>query len=125
MTAKEIFKSTEVWAVIGVTQNKEKFGYKIYSRLKDLGKNVYGVTKVYDKIDEDKMYDSLTNLPSKPDTVVFVVNPKIGYFYLKECKELSIKNIWLQPGTYDDTTIKFINENGLNMVKACVLVESM
>ncbi len=125
MSAKDIFKETKTWAVIGVTPNKDKYGYKIYHRLKEINEKVAGVTKIYSEIDGDKMYKSLLELPDKPDTVVFVVNPKIGYFYLKECLDISIKNIWLQPGTYDDELLKFIEDNKLNMVKGCVLVESM
>ncbi len=124
MDVKKIFNETKVWAVIGVTLDKEKFGYKIYSRLKEINKKVYGVTKVYDHIDGDKMYKSLSQLPEKPDTAVFVVNPKIGLYYVKECSNLSIKTIWLQPGTYDDELIDLINKLKLFMVKACVLIES-
>jgi predicted CoA-binding protein len=52
-----------------------------------------------------------------------VINPKYGINTINEASELGIKNIWLQPGTYNDELLALIDEQGLNQVKACVLVE--
>jgi Predicted CoA-binding protein len=113
----------KTWAVVGASENKEKFGWKIYKKLKDKGYSVYPVSPNYETIDGDKCYKNLTELPEKPDVIDMVINPKYGINTVKEASELGIKNIWLQPGTYNDELLALIDEEGLNKVKACVLVE--
>ena len=58
----------------------------------------------------------------KPEVVDFVVNPKIGIGIVKECAQLGIENIWLQPGTVSEEILEFAKEKGINAVEACVLV---
>lgn len=111
------------WAVVGASENKEKFGWKIYKKLKDRGYNVYPVSPNYETIDGDKCYKSLSELPVKPDVIDMVVAPKHGMSTINDAASLGIKNIWLQPGTYNDELMELINEKELTAVKACVLVE--
>ena len=112
----------KVWAVVGASTKPDKYGYKIYKKLKDYGYRVYPVNPGYDTVDGDKCYSSLKDLPEKPDVIDMVVNPRIGRETVEEAAQLGIKNIWLQPGTYDEELIKLIEEKGLNYVKNCVLV---
>lgn len=124
MEAKEILLNKQNFAVIGVTTNQEKYGYKIYQRLKKLNKNVYGVSPIYNELNGETIYPNLSSIDNQIDVAVFVVNPKIALIYIVECKKLKIKHIWLQPGTYDDNLIKIIKESKLNYYLNCVLVES-
>lgn len=124
MEAKEILLNKQNFAVIGVTTNQEKYGYKIYQQLKKLNKNVYGVSPIYNELNGETIYPNLSSINTQIDVAVFVVNPKIALTYIEECKELKIKHIWLQPGTYDDNLIKIINESKLNYYLNCILVES-
>ncbi len=124
MNEINILKESKKWAVIGVTEDKEKYGYKIYKKLKDINKEVFGVSVKYNNIDGDKMYKSLTEIPCKPDIAVFVVNPKIGQNYVKECKDLGINTIWLQPGTVDTDLLTLAKSYEINPIEGCVLVVS-
>lgn len=124
MEAKEILLNKQNFAVIGVTTNQEKYGYKIYQRLKKLNKNVYGVSPIYNELNGEMIYPNLSSIDNQIDVAVFVVNPKIALIYIEECKKLKIKHIWLQPDTYDDNLIKIIKESKLNYYLNCVLVES-
>jgi predicted CoA-binding protein len=49
---------------------------------------------------------------SNPSTfaVSIITPPAVTANVLKEAKELGIKAVWLQPGSYDDTTLKFARE---------------
>jgi len=42
---------------------------------------------------------------------------------LKECIELGIENIWLQPGTRSEEIHNLAKKNDINVVNSCVLVE--
>ncbi|NLL71418.1 MAG: CoA-binding protein [Epulopiscium sp.] len=112
----------KVWAVVGATTDTEKYGYRIYKELKDAGYTVYPVSPKYTEIDGDLVYPTLSDLPQKPEVVDFVVNPKIGMNVVKECAELGIKNIWLQPGTVSDEILEYAKNNDIHAVQACVLV---
>lgn len=124
MDAKNVLKAYQNFAVIGVTANQDKYGYKIYQRLKELGKAVYGVSPIYKEIEGTATFPNLKAINDKIDVAVLVVSPKFGIDYIKECKELGIKIIWLQPGTYDDNLISLIKENNISYYPNCILVES-
>jgi len=124
MEPLEIMKKYKTWAVVGATIDEEKFGNKIYKKLKEKGYKVYPISPKYEEIDGDKAYKSLHELPEKPDVVNFVVNPKIGLGIVEDCAKLDINKIWLQPGTVSDELLNLAKEKNIEAVQACVLVVS-
>jgi len=46
----------KVWAVVGASDNPEKYGNLIYKKLKSRGYRVYPVNPNYETIDGDKCY---------------------------------------------------------------------
>jgi len=112
------------WAVVGATDNSEKFGFKIYKSLKKAGYEVYPVNPGLTEVMGDKCYSSLTDLPVVPDAVDFVISSKIGEKIVAECAVLGIKNVWLQPGANGDNVVKAAQQAELNVVhQSCVMVE--
>lgn len=114
----------KVWAVVGASENKGKYGYKIYNRLKSLGYKVYPVNPNYEEINGDKCYVNLMSLPETPDVVNMVVSPKHGMKTVEEAAELGVKYLWLQPGTVNDELLNLAKEKGVETIQACVLVEA-
>lgn len=119
---EEDMMEQKVWAVIGATHNTDKFGYKIYKRLKSKDYKVFPVNPGLSQIEGDPCYKDLAELPQTPDVLNMVVRPERTRQYLEEAARLGIRYIWLQPGTYDDETIELAKKLGLQYVKACVLV---
>lgn len=124
MNPKDILKKYYHFAVVGVSQNKEKYGYKIYSRLKDRGYDVFGISPLYSHIDEDKLYQHLEEVNSPIDCVVFVCAKQHVYAYIDEMSSLGIRYAWLQPNTYDEDLLEYIKAQGITPILACVLVET-
>lgn len=122
MSLSQEMLELKVWAVVGASTDKHKFGYKIYKKLKDHGYKVYPVNPGYDTIDGERCFHNLTELPEKPDVIDMVVNPRIGINVIDEAATLGIQNLWFQPGTANDTIIKSVEEKGIQYVKDCVLV---
>ncbi|SDK59299.1 CoA-binding protein [Natronincola ferrireducens] len=113
----------KVWAVVGATPDTEKFGYKIYKKLKAHGYTVYGINPKYEEIEGDKIYQSLKDLPQNLECVNMVVGPKVSKLILDEIKDLGIDYVWFQPGTFDEETIDKAEDFNLNIVYYdCVLV---
>ncbi|PKM90866.1 MAG: CoA-binding protein [Firmicutes bacterium HGW-Firmicutes-12] len=114
----------KIWAVVGATQNRNKYGNKLYRKLKSSGYKVFAVNPLYDEIEGDKCYKDLTSLPDKPQVIDMVVSPKRGRVLVEEAAKLGIKYIWFQPGSYDDELLELTSKLGLEAVQACVLVAS-
>ncbi|MCD6254655.1 MAG: CoA-binding protein [Deltaproteobacteria bacterium] len=121
---EKFLDSKNVFAVIGVSRDPEKYGYKVYKDLKKAGYTVYPINPKTESIDGDKCYNSLRELPERPDVVDIVVPPKITERIIKECKELGIKRVWMQPGSESEEAISFCKENDIEVVHSvCVMVE--
>ena len=123
MNIKESMLEKKIWAVIGANNDPDKFGNIIYRRLKCEGYTVYPVNPMYDNVEGDKCYPNLISLPQKPEVLDMVVSPKRGKAFIEEAAQLGIKDIWLQPGTYDQELLTLIKEKQLVALQACVLVE--
>jgi len=108
--------SKKLWAVVGVTDKREKFGYKIFKKLIEHGYETYGVNPKYDYIDGEKIYPNLKSLPKKVDVVDVIVPPKVTLTLLDEIHELRIENVWFQPGTYNEEVIEKAEKLGLKIV---------
>lgn len=120
---KMLMLSKKVWAVIGATPDPNKFGYKIYQKLKNHGYQVYGINPKYESIGGDSLYNKLSDLPVKPDCVDMVVNPTLSMAALEDIQRAGIEYVWFQPGTFDDEVIQKAQSLGLKLVyHDCVLV---
>ena len=113
-------------AVVGVSTNTEKWGYKVYNALLEEGYRVFPVNPKYEKIGDKKCYPNLHELPDKPDVVITVVPPKVTDKVVEECKELGIKKVWMQPGSESDEAIEFCEKNDIKvMYNACFVVNGL
>lgn len=110
------------WAVVGASTDTSRYGYKIVKKLDRYGYNAIPVTPKYEDIDGIKAYPSVADISDDIDVVVFVVNPHIGMEVLDDCISKGIKRIWLQPGTVSHELINKAEENGIEVLEACVLV---
>lgn len=117
----DVLNQYTTWAVVGMNDDPEKFAYKIFFKLLEHGKTVYGVNKKYEQIEGHPIYDDLQSVPQPVDVVVFVVNPTIGLHYLQPVKESGAKYLWLQPGTVSDQLLDEANSLGLDTIQNCVL----
>ncbi|MBN2898336.1 MAG: CoA-binding protein [Clostridia bacterium] len=116
--------SLKKWAVVGATSNPDKFGNKIYMKLKRQGYDVTPINPVYDEVDGDVCFNSLKDMPEIPECVSVVVSPKRAIVTVEEAIELGIKRLWFQPGTFDEEILDLAENNGIEIVYYnCVLVE--
>ena len=70
-----------------------------------------------------KCYPSLAELPEKVDVVDFVVPPQVTEKVLRECRELGLDRIWLQPGSESEAAIEFCRDNDMQVVHSvCVMM---
>lgn len=103
---KEEMLGKKNWAVVGVSEKKDRWGYKIWKKLKEHNYKAYGVSPNYEELEGEKIYSSVTEIPEKIDVLDMVVSPKIAMNILDEAKAANIEYIFFQPGTYNDKVIE-------------------
>lgn len=110
------FMKQKRFAVVGATDNVEKFGYKIFKNLQERGYEVYPVNPKLEELEGIQAYHTLSDIPKKIDVVDFVVPPAVTKEILKECKKLGLRRIWLQPGSESEEAIKYCNDNNMTVL---------
>lgn len=117
------FMSQKRFAVVGATDNPQKYGNQIVKNLKKRGYEVYPINPKLNELEGLKCYATLVDIPVKVEVVDFVVPPGVTEEILKQCKELGLDRIWLQPGSESETAIAFCHDNNLKVVHSvCVMV---
>jgi len=67
-----------------------------------------------------------SSLPKKPNVVITVVPPEITEKIVKECKDIKIDKIWMQPGSESEKAIRFCKNNNLKIVaNACFVMDNL
>lgn len=115
--------SKKRWAVYGISPDESKFGYKIPLRMLEHGYEIVGINKKYagQEIGGIKVVSSLAEIEGSVDCVDVIVNPKISLQVIDEAKELGIRNLWFQPGTWDEEVLQKAEEAAMTVVhEACV-----
>ncbi|MEK6958873.1 MAG: CoA-binding protein [archaeon] len=113
------------YAIVGASSNPEKYGYKVTLSLKELGFVVIPINPKDGTILDLKAYSTLGDaIKAKKiiDCIVFVVPPAVTENVLVEAKNLGIKEVWMQPGSESDASIKFCEQNGIKCTHhACIM----
>jgi len=117
------FMGQKKFAVVGATDNPQKYGNRIVKNLKNRGYEVYPVNPKLKELEGLACYANLKDIPVKVDVVDFVVPPEVTEEILKQCKELGLNRIWLQPGSESEAAIDYCHENDLKVVHSvCVMM---
>jgi predicted CoA-binding protein len=110
-------------AVIGVNDNPEKFGYKIFCGLLGEGYSVFPVGVRGGEANGVKIFKTLDELLEKPDLVIMVVPPVGTDKIVEDCIRLGIKEIWMQPGSQSAEGIKKAETAGIKVThQGCFMI---
>ena len=119
----EDFINQRVWAVVGASTDSTKYGNRIFRDLREAGYTVYGVNPRGGEIEGQELYPSLSDLPEKPAVVDTVVPLAITEEIVRQCAELGLTRVWMQPGSESQAAIQFCQEHGIRVVHhACAMV---
>lgn len=109
------------WAILGATNDESKFSYKIFKSMEKGGYMVYPVNPKYNLIDGIKVFNSIEELPKIVDGIIMVVSPKVSLISLDKIKEKGIKNVWFQPGSFNEEVINKAQQLEFNIEnKLCI-----
>jgi uncharacterized protein len=117
------FMDQKRFAVVGATDNPEKYGNRVVKNLRDRGYEVYPVNPKLEQVEGLKCYPSVAAIPVEVDVVDFVVPPAATEEILQQCKDMGLRRIWLQPGSESEAAIAFCQNNNLKVVHSvCVML---
>lgn len=118
----EKYANEPVWAVIGASKDRTKFGNRIYQTLRDAGYTVYAVNRNETKVEGDPAYATIADLPEVPTVIDMVVPPTEALTIVQRAKAAGVRAVWFQPGAEDPEAIEWARENGMDVIESCILV---
>lgn len=123
MENKDYINKDFIYAIIGASNNPEKYGHIV---LKDLYDNGYRVVPINPKDGEIlglKAYPDVATYGGHIDVAVMVLPPERGIEVLPQLNNAGINHVWFQPGSESEECRKYCEENGLDCVMgACIMV---
>lgn len=117
-----VLKQCHTFAVVGVSQDKQKYGYEVFETLMNKGYKVYPVNPKYTSVDEQPCYPSLQALPEKPDVVVTATPAAVTEKVAETCAQLGIGTLWMPPETWSERAVEISNANGIQEIHDLCLV---
>ena len=113
-------------ALIGASNDRSKYGNKIYRDLRNKGYNVTPINPKEEKIEGDRAYSSIEEMKELPDIANFVVPPPVAMKIAQNITNLGIKHLWFQPGSESKELEHWLkNTDGIEyLINACIMVET-
>ena len=126
MVLEKLKEENATIALIGASNDKEKYGNKIYRDLRSKGYNVTPINPKEEKIEGDKAYVSIEQMEKLPDIANFVVPPSIAIKIAQNIVDLGVKYLWFQPGSESNELENWLkNTNGIKyLINSCIMVET-
>ena len=109
-------------AVIGASNDREKFGNRAVRAYVSQGWTVYPVNPREDQIEGLPCYRGIADLPTPVDRASLYVPPTIGIQLLDAILARGAKELWVNPGSGSPELLARAEELGLAAVEACSIV---
>jgi|SRR6185436_2535142 len=109
-------------AIVGASNNPNKFGNKaVRAFLKD-GYTVYPVNPNETEVEGLTTFKSITDLPVRPHMVSIYVPPNVLLKLLHEIAAKGCDELWLNPGSESHAVLAEAERLGLNVIQACSII---
>ncbi|MBI4090502.1 MAG: CoA-binding protein [Candidatus Komeilibacteria bacterium] len=112
-------------AVVGASNNAEKYGNRIVRHLVEEGHAVFPVNPKEKIILNLPSYRKVGDIETAIDIVDIVVPPEVTMKVLRYLKTLGRINVWIQPGAESDEVIayleKYSNQFGIITYNQCIM----
>ena len=112
------------YAVVGASNNKEKYGYKVLNDLRQGGYKVFPINPKGGEVLGLKVFKNILEIGEKIDVVVFVVPPEVTLSVLEKIKERGVSKVWMQPGSSSKEAVAFCKKNNIEYIsEACIMIQ--
>ncbi len=109
-------------AIIGASNNHEKFGNKAVRAYLQKGYTVYPINPKEEVIEGLKAYKSVLEVPGPIEQASFYILPQVGLKVIEEIAKKGIKEVYLNPGTESNELYEKAQKLGVTPIVACSIV---
>ncbi|MET9732508.1 CoA-binding protein [Streptomyces sp. NPDC006458] len=113
---KILTRSGDTWAVVGLSQNRERAAYRVAQVLQRYGKKVVPVHPKAETVHGEPGYASLADIPFEVDVVDVFVNSDLAGEIADEAVAKGAKAVWFQLDVIDEAAYDRTRAAGLDMV---------
>jgi uncharacterized protein len=124
MSKNEVFLKASTFAVAGASQDRSKYGNKVFRALVASGRTVYPLNPTAVEVEGQPAFASIVDLPIVPESLSIVTPPHVTRQVIQQAIAAGVKNIWMQPGAEDSKGSQVARDAGLNVIDdgSCILV---
>ena len=121
---KQILKSTNTIAIVGLSDNPNRDSYKVAAYLMEKGYRVIPVNPAKKEILGHKCFPNLKSLPEKVDIVDIFRKVEFIPDIVEETISIGAKTVWMQLGLAHNESAQKARNAGLFVVQSqCIKVE--
>ncbi|MEU2395291.1 CoA-binding protein [Streptomyces sp. NPDC007369] len=106
----------DTWAVVGLSDNRDRAAYGVARVLQRFGKRVVPVHPKAETVHGEQGYASLAEIPFKVDVVDVFVNSALAGRVADEAVAAGADAVWFQLDVVDEAAFARTREAGLEMV---------
>lgn len=120
----EQFLVSPVFAVVGASTNRNKYGNKVLRCYQQNDRSVLPVHPKEPQIEGVDCVASIADLPAEVESLSVITPPGITEQIVVQAAAQGIKNIWMQPGAESPAAVEYCVEQGINVIAdgSCLLV---
>ena len=120
----EQFLAAPMFAVVGASTNRDKYGNKVLRCYQQNNRPVIPVHPKEKRIEGIDCVASIADLPAEVESLSVITPPKITERIVEQAAAKGIKNIWMQPGAESPAAVQYCEEQGINIIAdgICLLV---
>src|SRR4051812_33675003 len=108
-----------VIAVIGASNNRNKFGNKALRAFARQGYTVVPINPREEVVEGHRAYRSVLDYPGDIDEATMYVPPRLGVKVIDELAEKKVPAVWLNPGADGPEVIARAKSAGIRTIVAC------
>ncbi|MFI5764542.1 CoA-binding protein [Streptomyces sp. NPDC051563] len=106
----------DTWAVVGLSNNRDRAAYRVAEVLQRYGKRVVPVHPKAETVHGEQGYPSLEAIPFKVDVVDVFVNSALAGAVADEAVAKGAEAVWFQLNVIDEAAAARARAAGLDMV---------
>lgn len=109
-------------AIIGASNDRNKFGNKAVRAFLQQGYTVYPVHITETVVEGLPAYKSILDVPVRPQMVSLYLPPPRTFLVLGDIAQRGCEEVWLNPGTESAEVLREAERLALNVIQACSIV---
>ena len=118
------FLSASAYAVVGASNDPEKYGAKVLAAYLRHGLRVFPVNPSRREVQGVPCFPSLSELPERVTSVSVITPPEVTEQVIEEAGRLGVRFAWMQPGAESPHAVARAHALGIETIAdgSCLLV---